>query len=549
MSKVSVVIPVINAEKYMKEYKKYFSFESFEDVELIFADSAPDNFENSCRSALDELKKELQSRNIFNKFEKDYVNLALNLLVSVLNSADNRENYIKFADDLKNKYFFDFGIAGHTRGYFYSSYDFDVLLDIIDKSGDDLWCKYKETASNTDYPLFDIDNWQNDTPVPSDGSIKISVVVPVYNAEEFVEECVNSIRNNTLKDIEIICINDGSTDNSLAVLNFLKEQDSRITVADKPNSGPSDTRNMGIELARGEYISFIDSDDYIHPKTYELLYTKAKQNNLDQLYFSAKSFFESDNMYSAFSDFDELYRRRADYSEITSGRQMFKKMSGNAEFRPSPCMLISRREFLSKNNLRFKEGILHEDNLFIIQCLTFAERVSYVNANLYFRRMRRNSIMTGENNIKRVFSYYEIIKILGSFAKNENLNCDKEFFDALKRQISLMNYNACEVAEKIPPEELDAFSDTLKEDDAINFYNYINTVSRALSKKKEGQTRFINSKETEKVVQYKLNHTNDNLKKDVLRLENENNSLLSKRIVRFALKLDSFIAKIKRIFK
>ena len=232
------------------------------------------------RDALTELRKELQKRNLFIEFEKSYVNRALSTSLYILNSTDNRKNYIKTVAFLRDKCFFDFNIVGHTRGYFYNKSDFDVFLDIVNKSGDELWSEYKEALPDDEPVSFDIDGWKNDMPYVNDGSVKISVIVPVYNAADFVEESINSIRNNTFRDIEIICVNDGSTDNSLEILNSLKKQDERIIIIDKPNGGPSDSRNAGLDVARGELVSFVDSDDYVHPKMLEFLYMKMKKENL-----------------------------------------------------------------------------------------------------------------------------------------------------------------------------------------------------------------------------------------------------------------------------
>ena len=503
--------------------------------------------------ALIGLKSELQKRNLFTEFEKSYVNRALSTSLYIFNATDNKENYIKLAGFLKEKFFFDFNVAGHTRGYFYNKSDFDILLDIINKSGDELWCKYKEIAPNIDYPLFDIDSWQNDKPYENDGSVKISVIVPVYNAADFVEECLTSIRNNTFKDIEIICVNDGSTDNSLEILNSLKEQDSRIIVIDKPNGGPSDSRNAGLKAARGEYISFVDSDDFIHSKMFEFLYTKLKKNDLDQLYFTASSLFDDDSIYSKFSNFENLYKRRADYSGIVTGREMFVKMVNNSEFRPTPWMFISRRELFEKNNIKFEKGLIHEDNLFVIMCLSYAKRVEYVNAILYFRRLHSNSIMTSADKLlKRIYSYYKIIKLLEQFAKKENLGKDKAYFDAFKFQLSVMNFSACDIAEKVDPRELEMFADTLDEDEAVDFYNHINAVTRVRVNNKNNSKRAKSFMESNIVSEYKYKHINQNLNEKINKLnaekselEKEKQSLLSKRFVRLALKIDAFLAKIK----
>ena len=120
-------------------------------------------------------------------------------------------------------------------------------------------------------------------------SIKISIVVPVYNVEKYLRTCLNSIVNQTLKDIEIICVDDGSTDNSPLILAEYAIKDSRIKVITKQNFGYGNTMNIGISHAQGEYLGIVESDDYIDEYMYEILYKTAKQNDLD----IAKSLFTS----------------------------------------------------------------------------------------------------------------------------------------------------------------------------------------------------------------------------------------------------------------
>ena len=110
---------------------------------------------------------------------------------------------------------------------------------------------------------------------------KISVVVPVYNVEKYLKECINSIINQTLEDIEIICVNDGSTDSSLEILNDYAKKDSRIIVINKSNSGYGHTMNMGLNAASGEYIGIIESDDFADKNMFEDLYKLAKEYDAD----------------------------------------------------------------------------------------------------------------------------------------------------------------------------------------------------------------------------------------------------------------------------
>ena len=116
---------------------------------------------------------------------------------------------------------------------------------------------------------------------------KVSIIVPVYNAEEFLEDCIKSIIYQSLEDIEVICINDGSSDNSLGILNNFQEKDNRIKIFSQENSGPAAARNLGLEKSSGEYILFVDGDDWIEPDMCEKLYEHAIHNNSDLILFDA----------------------------------------------------------------------------------------------------------------------------------------------------------------------------------------------------------------------------------------------------------------------
>ena len=115
----------------------------------------------------------------------------------------------------------------------------------------------------------------------ANNEIKVSIVVPVYNVEKYLKECIKSCQNQTLKEIEIICVDDGSTDNSLEVIKSIASKDSRVKYISKKNSGYGNTMNRGFDAAVGEYIGICESDDYIEPDMYEILYNTAKINNLD----------------------------------------------------------------------------------------------------------------------------------------------------------------------------------------------------------------------------------------------------------------------------
>ena len=128
-------------------------------------------------------------------------------------------------------------------------------------------------------------------------NVKVSVIVPVYNVEKYLKDCLNSVINQTLEDIEIICVNDGSTDNSLAILEDYAKKDSRIKIINQKNKGLSGARNTGMKHVQGEYILFLDSDDWLKEDALSELYWSHLDDNLDMLFFQTVDYYEEDGRY------------------------------------------------------------------------------------------------------------------------------------------------------------------------------------------------------------------------------------------------------------
>lgn len=231
----------------------------------------------------------------------------------------------------------------------------------------------------------------------------ISVIVPVYNVENYVSQTIDSLINQSLKDIEIICINDGSTDRSLDVLKTKCSNIKKVSIYTQNNQGLSATRNNGVRFAKGKYIYFIDSDDLLENNALEILYNKSDANKLDVLFFDAESFFENCDK----NGMDSYYVRENEYADIYSGIDLMKSMSENGEYRASACLQIINREFYEKNNLKFISGILHEDNAFTFNCLLNAKSVSHIRRRLYKRRVRSTSITTMDVTYKHVYGLFK----------------------------------------------------------------------------------------------------------------------------------------------
>lgn len=213
---------------------------------------------------------------------------------------------------------------------------------------------------------------------------KISIIVPVYGVEKYLEEAVDSILNQSLKDIEIILIDDGGKDNCPRIIDEYAQKDSRVITIHKQNGGYGQTCNLGLEKATGEYIAILEPDDYIDSKMYEDLYSIAKK-------------YDSDIVKSGF--YDNLQNKKASHlkkvnlkdERIPLGKSfILKDFPEILSWHPSIWSCIYKREFLIENNIRFLEvpGAGWTDNLFQVQTLCLAERINYTNkAYYYWRRL------------------------------------------------------------------------------------------------------------------------------------------------------------------
>lgn len=276
--------------------------------------------------------------------------------------------------------------------------------------------------------------------------IKISVIIPVYNTDKYLQECLESVIAQTLKEIEIICVNDGSSDNSLQILEQYAQMDERILVLSKENGGVSSARNRGMEKATGKYLMFLDSDDwYTETESLQVLYEYAEKEQLDELFFGTKVFFESEEIKKNNLFFEKYYTRKDIYNGvIEKGQDLFVDFQKNRNFKPNVCLQIFKREFLEKNNLRFREKILHEDEVFSLQCITLASRAAYLNLSYHGRRVRKNSIMTNHKKEESIYSHYRVIRELISFIEN----CDiynPEYYEQFYSRLLILLENAAKM--------------------------------------------------------------------------------------------------------
>lgn len=243
---------------------------------------------------------------------------------------------------------------------------------------------------------------------------KLSIIVPVYNVEDYIEECIESLLVQTLENIEIIVVNDGSKDDSMKIVE--KFNDERIILVNRKNGGLSAARNTGLKIAKGEYIAFVDSDDFIGDKNaYKEMYEIAKEEKSDIVAGNALFYYSKDNV-------NPMIRDNCFYQKSPMNNEEFFIQSLKTKRIYAPVWLnIYKRSLILDNKLLFKEGIFHEDELFTPQALIKANQISIYNNDFYVYRQREGSIINsgkngkkGEDKLKIVIELNELIKEIHS---------------------------------------------------------------------------------------------------------------------------------------
>lgn len=209
--------------------------------------------------------------------------------------------------------------------------------------------------------------------------IDISVIVPVYNVEKYLEDCINSIINQTFKNFELILVDDGSTDKSGEICDKFAQIDNRIRVIHKQNTGQADSRNIAIKICKGEYIIFVDSDDYIHNKLFEITYKEAKKYNSNLVVYDYIKIGENDNKIRRITNNYEVKK----YNNINAINQLFGNKSG--QFYLACTKLYKRNIF---DNIEFPKNKIYEDELIMHEVLYSSSKVLYIPIKLYYYRMR-----------------------------------------------------------------------------------------------------------------------------------------------------------------
>lgn len=245
--------------------------------------------------------------------------------------------------------------------------------------------------------------------------IKVSVIIPVYNKEKYIKDCIDSVFNGQLSDIEVIAVDDGSLDNSKAVLEKLSSEDSRIKLIVKENSGSSSARNMGIKNSKGKYILFLDADDYLEKGTVAKLYEKAEDNDLQVVVFDIiKDYEDKSELWGDFS---------LEEDKVSNGREYLKKYLLNCCI-PSACNKLWKRSLFIDNNIFFPEDIDYgEDGATVSRLMINELKVGKINKGLYHYKIHESSKIF--NNNSKVYEYLDSYNLVMNYLEEKNFKCSE----------------------------------------------------------------------------------------------------------------------------
>lgn len=297
----------------------------------------------------------------------------------------------------------------------------------------------------------------------------IAIIVPYFNTGQYIEDMRASLNSQGAIDMRIVLIDDGSTDDTLKALREWESQDPRVIVIERKHGGQSAARNHGLDYVsslnkRPRYLMFVDSDDVLAPDALGTLIEDAELRDLDMLEYAGETFYESNDLHERYSAFDGYYVNDKPTDRVCTGIDFMIASVERNDFIVQPCMRLFRTDLLLDNNIRFYEGIIHEDNLFTCICMFHAKRVSYCNEPLYRRRIRLGSTMTSEPSWRNMDGYFRCIlgllellddntesarkckgafmALIGGFASA--IRSNPAYFDPKAKALFLSRYTPCE---------------------------------------------------------------------------------------------------------
>ena len=274
----------------------------------------------------------------------------------------------------------------------------------------------------------------------------VTIIVPVYNSEKYLEQCIQNLLNQTYQNLQIILVNDGSTDQSLEICK--KSNDERVEVYTKPNGGASSARNLGLAHRKGEYVLFVDSDDYLKNNAVETLVSTAVSNHADCVYYEADNVAEDTSIKVKKDGLSHAVQY-----PTTDGNNLIELILEQKNYHAVPFLYFAKSNLYDKG-LRFEEGIMFEDELFSFELLRMCGKVVCLKQKLYFRNVRSGSVMTSSGKEEFRFRSITVVfeRLLEQFAKSKD---DK----ALNMYLSRISMLWLDYYRQLSKQSRDKFSD------------------------------------------------------------------------------------------
>ena len=268
-------------------------------------------------------------------------------------------------------------------------------------------------------------------------AVKVSVIIPVYNTEKYIEECINSVLNQTMEDFEIICVDDGSKDNTLEILKSISQKDPRVEILNQKHLGAGQARNIGIQRACGEYLYFLDADDWIECNLLEEVVGKMDATQSDICLFGARKYIQSRN---EFEPMKYILRRVDKFEEEVFSRagheeELFRLTSG------VPWNKVFRTQFVQDNKLEYMKLERSNDVYFVYMAMALAKRITYINKEFIFHRTGMTTNLQA-NNDRAPLCFYEAQKKLKEGLKMCGVWEDLKY-TFINRALASTVYNLC----------------------------------------------------------------------------------------------------------
>lgn len=253
----------------------------------------------------------------------------------------------------------------------------------------------------------------------------VSIIIPAYNGEDYLQQCLDSVFSQTLKNLQVICVNDGSTDSTAQILESYQHRHHDMVIITQANSGLSASRNAGLKAAVGEYVDFLDCDDALQADALERLYMRATKDQLDMLLYDGETVYATEELREAFPGYEKLYRTKARIHEpALPGEKLFVRLVDSGSYRASACMYLLRLDFLKAQGFCFMPGVYYEDNVFTLQCLLSAQRAGIDPTPYYKRAMHDGSIVTTQKKYRHARSYYICQNTMQNFLLSRHFDAD-----------------------------------------------------------------------------------------------------------------------------